>query len=273
MSATWGVGEVRKQHIILCIAALVATAAVCTGVSLNSSGVADKNSGLIQGIKTDKESYPLGACVKFSYAIRNTGSRPDQVYLQQREAVRCVGRARRQGSLQAEQKDDKCGPWPRRSLWAAARPAHSRAVWDQLDNGGNQVGPGVYNVYAQLTPTRDAPPVTSSTVRIGGASPVLIPASIWQIVGHGAEFAGQRFQIHGTYKGTSPNTSDPNTKEGPPVTANDWILCDSSGCMYVTGAAGFDSKLTVGANVTVSGKVATSPKGEVYLEFENGRLE
>ncbi len=272
MSVTWGVEVVRTQYVILGIAAIAAMAALTITISLTSSGDIYANGGLLQGIKTDKQSYPLGECVGFSYAVQNRSG----------QVIKLTFNTAKQFDLWIERggrevyrlSKGKAYPTMLTTLTLGCGETRTfEACWNQRDNDGNQVGPGVYTVYAQLASSRDAPPPATYSLQIGGTTPAVIPASVGQIMGRSAEFADKRVQVHGTYQGSHPPADDPNTRGGPPVTKSDWAICDSSGCMYVTGAAHFDSRIEMGDKVTVSGRVESTPKGQVYLVLESGALD
>ena len=143
------------------------------------------------------------------------------------------------------------------------------AHWNQVDNDGKQVGPGSYDVEAQLTPSGQKPPSVEAKIQIGERGADTVAITIAEAIARQAELADKQVRISGTYRGFRPNPNDRNVKHGPPVTRSDWAISDSTGCMYVTGPSSMDPDKDVGRKVTVVGKLKKTAKGQVYLVLEN----
>lgn len=148
------------------------------------------------------------------------------------------------------------------------QPSEKRAyqvTWDQKDTTGKQVGPGVYDIHAQLTPTGNQPPPVTAQVSIGSGGAANVPMNISDVITNADHLMGRRVSIAATYQGFQPKVTNPNVSDGPPVTRSDWTICDSTGCMYVTGSTHLDPEKDVGRKVNVTGNVHRTPKGQIYL--------
>lgn len=224
---------------------------------------------LLQQVMTSRNAYPLGAKVTLDYGIKNrtnspitynfsSGKKYDIWIMLGNTEVYRMSRGRMYTQALT-------------SLAIAPGETKTFSVqWDQKDQNGKQVGPGTYVVYAQLTPMKNPPPPTQTTFQIGNADAVLVSATVKDAIRNYTRWSDRDMQITGTYQGTQPNETDPNTKLGPPVKSSDWIICDKTGCMYVTGTAeGFklDPGKDVGTKVTLIGRLMRTEKGQVYLKL------
>lgn len=251
----------RNRYFILAVLLIVAAG----GVLMLSKCSAEKNQDpLLQGVKTDQHQYKLGRNVNITFAVKNTGSKPVILH------------------FSSTQHFDV---WIKRGSQQIFKLSHGRAygmiitqlelspnqtktfttTWDQKNDEGQEVGPGAYTVYAQLTTMKKRPPAVSATFEIGSVEAMLVPVTIKQAIDGVYELRNQDVAVSATYRGWQPNPNDPNTKGGPPVSRSDWAICDGSGCMYVSGHSGLDPVRDVGKKVNVIGRLAKTEKGQVYL--------
>lgn len=223
---------------------------------------------LLQGIKANKSSYDLGQSIKFQYAIRNQTSQPITyrfssskhydlwVTLGDKEVYRLShGKVYLTMMTQMTLKPNETKTFD--------------ICWNQKDNDQNQVGPGAYMVHAQLTPIGTKPPATGIKVRIGAATASVVPTTVREAIANYEKLKGKTVTISGAYGGWSSNSTDPNVKDGPPVTRSDWTISDDTGSMYVTGSINLNPVKDVGTKITVTGKLDKSNKGQVYMILEN----
>lgn len=223
---------------------------------------------LLQGVKSEQASYALGETVKFVYAVRNRSDAPITYQFTSSKLY----------DLWVKIGDTEVYRWSKGKMFLTVMttlkldPSETRefkAEWDQKDNSGKDVGPGVYDVYAQLQPYQDRPPVVKAKVKIGKTSVAIVSVTVAEAVRRGDELLGHQVSILATYRGFQPDPSDANTKNGPPVTRSDWAICDSTGCLYVTGATNLNPDKDIGAKVFVVGKVRKTPRGQVYLTLDS----
>lgn len=220
---------------------------------------------LLHGVIADKERCALGTPIKVTYAVRNQGTAPLTYNFS----------SGKQFDVWVKRGDTEVWRYSRGQAYTQAqttltlRPRETRrfeVTWDQVGNDGKAAGPGSYDVYAQLTPVSGTPPPVAFAFQIGTSGPTAVPLpSIRDGVQNAAAFEGKTVYITATYRGWRPNPSDPNTRPGPPVTRSDWAICDSTGCMYVTGGGSLDPDKDFGTQVKVSGKLQKTPNGQVYL--------
>ncbi len=80
-----------------------------------------------------------------------------------------------------------------------------KITWNQINDEGKPVGPGVYEVNAQLTPINETAVAVKAKVQIGGVSAAVIPISVKQAIDRINSLNDRRVQIQGTYKGYQPD--------------------------------------------------------------------
>ena len=88
--------------------------------------------------------------------------------------------------------------------------------------------------------------------------------TIAEAIKNGTSMNGRIVTIDATYRGYQP-MSDPNIRDGPPITKSDWAIGDSTGCMYVTGTINLDPEKDIGTKIVVTGILRKTPNGQVYL--------
>ncbi|MCL5102914.1 MAG: BsuPI-related putative proteinase inhibitor [Armatimonadetes bacterium] len=227
---------------------------------------------MIQGVKAEQPSYSLGEPVTLIFAVRNRGTAP----------VTYTFPSSKLYDIWVKLGDTEVYRWSKGRMFLTVittlkldpgETREFRAEWNQKDMSGKDVGPGVYEVHAQLQPSRNKPPETKGKVKVGVTTVAVVPVNIAEAVRRADELSGRRVQISASYRGFQPNAGDPNTKDGPPVTRSDWAICDSTGCMYVNGPIDLDPANDTGKRVNVVGKVRKTPKGQVYLVLESVTVE
>ena len=171
---------------------------------------------MIQGVKAEQQSYALGEPVKFVFVVRNRGTAPCHTFPSSKlfDSWGKLG-------------DTEVYRWSKGRMFLTVittfklDPGETReftAQWNQKDMSGKDVGPGVYEIHAQIQPSRNKPPETKAKVKIGSASFAVVPVTVAESIRRADELSGRRVQISATYRGFQPNPGDPNTKDGPPVT-------------------------------------------------------
>lgn len=221
--------------------------------------------GLSQGVRTGKPVYDLGEPLTFQYAIRNDTSSPAVLTFPSGKQFD-IWVTQGDGDLFRASKGRVYTQAQTRLVLQPGETKTFCAQWNQMDmNTGKQVGPGAYMVYAQLTTEKTQPPVTSARFQIGMASAAMVPITICEAISYAAQSVGRKVMIVATYRGAGPDPNVPNTKSGPPVTPNDWVICDATGCMYVTGAITLYPVKDIGTTMTVVGRIAKTDSGQVYL--------
>ena len=227
---------------------------------------------LIQGVKADKPAYSLGEKIAFQFAVRNDSN----------QAITYKFSSSKQFDLWVTRGGEETYRLSKNKVYlqmmtnVTLRPGETKtycAEWDQKDNSRKQVGPGAYTTYAQLTPTGNKPPPTSTRVQVGARGATLIPITVKEALSNFTALAGKRVLIPAVYKGSSPDPKDPNTKDGPPVTRSDWAIRDATGCMYVVGMVNLDPTKDTGISITVVGKLEKTEKGQVYMILESATVE
>ncbi len=220
---------------------------------------------IVQGVISDKKSYPLGAPVNITYAIRNQGNEP----------IKYDFPSAKQFDFWIMRGETEIYRFSKHQVYAQVlttltlQPNEVKryeATWNQIDDQGNPIGPGTYCICAQLTPSSNQPPPVKTQIFIGttGAAVVTL-ANIREAIRNASSLVGKTVYIRATYHGFQPTPGDPNTSAGPPVTRSDWVICDSTGCMYVTGTTTLDPQKDIGAQVNLTGKLQRTKKGQVYL--------
>jgi hypothetical protein len=222
---------------------------------------------LLHGVITDKERYAQGAPVKITYAIRNQGAAPLTYNFSSGKLF----------DVWVRRGDAELWRYSKGQVYTQAvtsitlQPNETRrfeVIWNQVGDDGKAIGPGTYEVNAQLTPSSGAPPPVTCSIQIGSVSPAAVPLpSIREGIRNSTAFQGKTVYFTATYRGWRPDPGDPNTRPGPPITRSDWAVCDSTGCMYVTGGGSLDPDRDFGSQVKVTGKFQKTPNGQVYLLF------
>ncbi len=240
-------------------------AAVLAGACFAQSGAIN---GLIQGVRTTQPRYRLGEQIAIEYAVRN-GSNTTTALSFPTAKQFDIWVMQGSGEVFRASKGKVYAQTPTSIVLKPGETHAFTTVWDQRDMiAGRQVGPGVYTVNAQLTSSGErSAPVASCPVRIGtvSARAALVPLTVCEAVAYAPGNLGRRVSITATYRGQAPDSTDANTRPGPPVTRDDWVICDTTGCMYVTGTVRLDPVKDVGTRVTVVGNIARTDSGQVYL--------
>lgn len=223
---------------------------------------------LLQGVKAEQDRYSLGECIKCIYVLQN---RSDQTLTYQFPNSK-------QYDIWIKIGDKEVYRHSSGRVYATAfssivlKPCETKTfeiVWNQLNKNGKNVGPGVYDIYAQLATSKNQLPATVGKVKIGVGKIALVPVTISEAIKRIGELLGKRVQIQATYQGWQPNADDPNIKDGPPITRSDWAICDGGSCMYVNGKIDLDPVKGVGTKINVIGKLQQMKNGQVYLVLEN----
>jgi len=226
---------------------------------------------VMQGVRAEKYNNELGDKIRFEYAIRNDS---DQTVVYNFSTSKQFDLWVSRGGEEAF-RQSRGRMYLQVITTLSLRPGETKsyyATWDQKDFKGKQVGPGIYDVYAQLTPSKNRPSPTISKVQLGARGAALIPVTIKEAISNYAGLAGKRVSISAIYRGWSPDPGDPNTKDGPPISKSDWAICDGSGCMYVVGTVDLDPSKDGGARITVIGKLKKNSKGQLYLMLESATI-
>lgn len=224
--------------------------------------------GLLQGVKASADNYALGKPVELTFAIRNTTDKP----------ITYTFSSGKQFDLWITLADSQIYTLSKNRVYLqmvttlTLQPDETKnftATWDQKDDSGKEVGPGSYIVKAQLIPQGRKLPAVSAAFTIGKKTAALVPLTVKEVIQRAKELDNRRVLIDCTFKGYRPDPNDPNIKSGPPVTRSDWAICDSTGCMYVTGRIELDPEKDIDKEISVTGKVKSTDKGQVYLIVEN----
>lgn len=227
---------------------------------------------LVQDIKLDQPGYALGKPVIITYAIRNTGNEP----------LRFDFASAKQFDVWIMLGNQEIWRLSRGRVYAAVGTVITlnqsetmifEATWDQKTDGGARVGPGPYVVYVQLTSGNVKPDTIWTVARLGaGAGMMMVPASIGEVIKYADKFIGRQVRITARYMGHQPDPQSRMIKPGPPVSVNDFGICDGRQCIYVTGKNNLDPVKDVGNRVNVLGVVTRNEKGQVYIALENMTL-
>ena len=257
-----------RNHVLAILKALIITLIIgiaALGYANAQSAVCE---GVIQGAKSGETSYKLGETVKLTYAVRNPCSEP----------VKYTFSSSMQFDLWIKRGDTEIYRMSKGRMYAMVittlelQPGETKTFdieWDQKDNTGKSVGPGVYEIYARLTPVSNAPAAVKTKVQLGRSSMAVAPVTVREAIGLVDRMNGRKVQISAIYRGWQPNPNDPNTKSGPPVSRSDWAICDSTGCMYVTGNSNLNPDKDLDTKVTVIGRLAKTRNGQVYLILDS----
>ena len=219
----------------------------------------------ISGVRTDKQNYELGETVKITFIIENPTQQDVTFRFSsgQKYDIWVVG------------DTGEIWRWSRGKAFTQAftsltlKPGERRTfeeAWNQTSNQGNQAAPGTYSIFAQLTTIQPRPTPVRTQITIGKGQAVVRQMTIGSIVSNVDTALGQMVQISGTFLGWRPDPYAPACKQGPPVTRSDWAISDQTGCIFVTGRSGLDPTDDYGKNITVSGIVRKTERGQPYIE-------
>jgi hypothetical protein len=250
---------------------IVASTGVVATALAGSDARQDNNAVLLQGVKPDKDRHALRDKVRLTYTVRNSGTCQ----------ITYTFSSSKLFDLWIKRGDTEVYRFSRGRSYLTVittlklQPNESKsfeATWDQKDSSGQQVGPGAYDVYAQLTPTGDRPLPVKTRLHVGDVAAAVAPATIGEAIANADILLNRVVEISATYRGWQPNAADPNVKNGPPVTRSDWAICDTTGCMYVNGKIELHPERDVGTKVVVTGKLKKTPKGQVYLLLQRAKI-
>lgn len=246
----------------------IALMTLIASIGGSESNAARTSDNLLQGVKAEQSAYALGETMRFIYTIRN----------QSNSSIIYNFTSSKLFDIWVKLGDKEVYRWSRGRVYLtvmttlALDPGETRefkAEWNQKDNSGKDVGPGVYEIYAQLQPSEQKPPVVKTKVKIGKTRLAVESLTVAEAIRRSDKLLGRQVSITATYRGFKPDPKDSNTKSGPPVTRSDWAICDSTGCMYVNGPTDLKPEKDIGARVLVVGKVRKTPRGQVYLTLDN----
>ncbi len=146
-----------------------------------------------------------------------------------------------------------------------------KVSWNQTNNEGKPVVPGVYELHAQLTtiPTRREPVKISFTVTPAPLTNRQVKVA--DIVKNVDSLAGSIVTIKGIYRGWRGDPDSPACAPGVPVTRSDWVVSDDTGSIFVTGPSGLVPTEDYGKEITVTGVVQKTDKGQPYIEVARDR--
>ncbi|MBI2843753.1 MAG: hypothetical protein HYX78_10170 [Armatimonadetes bacterium] len=261
------------RRLAILTAALVLAAAAVSGrgflVSVTrTNGSGGSNAKPLGGVRAEKSNHALGESVKLTFTIENrTGQKmtlrfpSGQLY-----------------DIWIKKNGAEIWRWSYGKAFTQA--ITSRALdpgekmtfteaWRQVTNTGDQVPPGAYTIFAQLTTFPPRPTLVKTEITIGKSKAVVQPVTVSTIVNNVDAAVGQLVQITGTYMGWRPDPKAPACKPGPPVTRSDWAVSDETGCIFVTGRSGLDPISDIGKKISVSGTVKKTEKGQPYVEARN----
>lgn len=142
-----------------------------------------------------------------------------------------------------------------------------RVEWDQKDNDGRQVPPGNYRVEAILLLVN--PQGRREELKASAPFSIRVPRRfsnlcIRDLISNPDRWVGTQVFLAGRNAGWKPDPSCSNCAGGPPVTRNDWVLRDDTGCIYVTGI--WAPANTREQKVLVEGKLRRGSRGQIYIE-------
>lgn len=250
---------------------LIAFALIVTlsGASaLAQSPPVDVTGAVEQTLTADRQVYPLGAPVDFTFTVRNTSDQP----------VTFTFPSTKQWDLWIVRGDRRVFTLSKGMIYAQViteftlQPDEAKtftARWMQVDDSGKQVGPGVYDVCAQLTPTGPAPPPAALRIQIGVATSMAVPTTVRQTLSRYDALHNRTIEIEGAYHGIRPVPGDANTSPGQPLTTSDWVICDNTGCMYVNGPSALSPLEDMGRDITVTGRLRQTAAGQVFIVLED----
>lgn len=247
-------------------AALIVAAILVPAVLIGANGDGAGNvTQPLGGVRTDKTSYALGEVVKISFIIEN---RSDQ-------EITLGFSSGQQYDIWVNGPSGEVWRWSRGKVFTQAltsitlKPRERKTfqeTWSQMNNAGEQVGPGSYTLFAQLTTFPPRPNPVKTTFTAGTAKAVVAPTTVSGITDNLNKSLGQLVQLSGTYLGWKPDPDSPNCRPGPPVMRTDWAISDNTGCIFITGQNRLHPTDDIGRQVTVSGYVRKTEKGQPYIE-------
>jgi hypothetical protein len=251
-----------KAAAIAPLLILLAIPAALAQVALDGGNTVQQPLG---GLKTDKPSYKISTPVKLTFVIENR-TQSDMV-------LRFS--SGQQFDFWAEKDGKEVWRWSRGKMFTQAltsttlRPGEKKTfqgVWNQTTNKGEQVAPGAYDIFAQLTTMGARPTPVKASVSIGTGRSVVTQSTVSGVVDNAGSSVGKVVSISGTYLGWKADSGSPACRPGPPVLRSDWAVSDTTGCIYVTGQSGLDPTDDYGKSVTVVGTVRITDKGQPYIE-------
>ena len=226
---------------------------------------------IVQGVKSEKADYAIGDRISFDYTVQNN---TNQTVSYNFPTTKQYDVWVTHGGEEEVYRLSKGKGYLSMATTLTLKPGERRCfstTWDQKDDAGRQCPPGSYTICAQITCSGRGPAMTTGHMRIGIKSAALVPTKINEAISNYDSLVGKRVRIFGTYKGYSP-TRDANTKNGPPVNRSDWVVCDSTGCIYVVGSIALDPTKDSGTDVTLVGTLKKTPEGQVYLNLETATI-
>jgi hypothetical protein len=254
-------GVFAMRTLLLGFALLVLT----TAVEAADGGGTTTDQQVLCGVRADKTDYKVGEAVGITFIVENRG----------KEAATLHFPSAQQHDVWVVKDGREVWRWSRgrafaQMLTSLTIPAGGRktfrVTWAQTDQKGDQVGPGAYSIFAQLTTAQPRPTPVKDTVTIAVAPPVVKPTTVDAIVKNLDTAKGTLVQLQGTYLGFQPNPDSSPCRPGPPVTRSDWAFQDITGCIYVTGLYRLDPVRDVGTLIFVAGYVRVTDKGQPYIQ-------
>ncbi|MEN6519997.1 MAG: BsuPI-related putative proteinase inhibitor [Armatimonadota bacterium] len=221
----------------------------------------------VSGVRTDKQSYSLGEAVRITFVVENT-TQQDIVFRFPSGQIY---------DIWVEKDNKEVWRWSRGKFFTQAltsitlKPGEKRTfevTWNQTSNDGQQVSPGAYSIFAQLTTMQPRPTPVMAQITVGSGRAIVKTMTVGSIVNNIDAAVGQTVQLSGTYLGWRPDPNSPSCKQGPPVNRSDWAISDQTGCIYVTGQSGLDPTDDYGKSIAITGIVRKTQKGQPYIEVK-----
>jgi len=235
-----------------------------------AAAAAAEDNPLLAGIKTDKERYGLRETIKIVYAVENRSKQP--VTLSFTSSKMFDVWATRDGKEVWRWSDGKA--YTMALTWLTLAPGERRtfdAEWNQKDKRGEQVPPGVYEIWGELTASSSRPAPVSRKAALG-KGPLVLSTTVGGVLSRVEALLGRSVSIDAVYQGFKADPDAPACKMGPPVTRADWVIKDKTGCIFVTGRSKLDPVDDLGKPVTVLGVVRRTEKGQPYIELTDVKV-